>query len=347
MVSRRAGRTSRSWSSGKVPTSCLAQALPYITCPISSRSVPRLSLQFPLLLLRLFSFLLRYSRSHPGHRVAIILTHFSTFPFAWIAPQCVWYCFNQDVEWMFVKAGLRRVLLRWFILATSRRSRVITTNAYVEGLYEREGIRAFARLSIWASKFWLTTDARGARDIDVVMLLRRGHMKRLDLYVDILKRIKLEGFTTLMITPDADIFEDCKHLVTHSVLRPSDQELRKIYQRAKVFLLLSDTEGFSLPPLEAMGSGCVPLCRDSGGPRSYMTGAMAANLISLELPTPAIVDILARLLDRPEALLVLSEAATEVFVQGAETSLRVRDECFATLTNAFRGSHDDDPPGGV
>jgi len=46
---------------------------------------------------------------------------------------------------------------------------------------------------------------------------------------------------------------------------PPQEEIPKIYQRAKVFLKLSESEGFSLPVLEAMASGCIVITKDMGG----------------------------------------------------------------------------------
>lgn len=46
---------------------------------------------------------------------------------------------------------------------------------------------------------------------------------------------------------------------------PAQEEIPGIYQRAKKFIKLSKTEGFCLPILEAMASGCVVYTRPMGG----------------------------------------------------------------------------------
>jgi len=46
---------------------------------------------------------------------------------------------------------------------------------------------------------------------------------------------------------------------------PPREEIPKIYQRAKVFIKLSNSEGFCLPALEAMASGCLVITKDMGG----------------------------------------------------------------------------------
>lgn len=51
---------------------------------------------------------------------------------------------------------------------------------------------------------------------------------------------------------------------------PSLNQIRSIYSRSLVWLLASASEGFPLPPLEAMACGCVVVATDCGGPRDYI-----------------------------------------------------------------------------
>jgi len=309
--------------------SCGSVPVEYLSSFSAKRSFA--AIQIPVLLARFFLLLRQLERQDEMHGIVLFLTHFSTFPFAWLAPKLEWFCFNQDVEWMFVREGILRSVLRWFILATSRRSRVFTTNAYVESLYQQEGIRPVGRLSIWASSEWLTSGVSQSRQIDVVMLLRRGHMKRLDLYIEALSLMKREGLSSLVVTPDEEIFALVTKGGSQCMLRPTNESLANIYQRSKIFLLLSDTEGFALPPLEAMGSGCVPLCRDSGGPRCYMTGPLATNLIPLDATTAQICATIQTLLGDTENLRRLSEIAREHFEAGYALTASERTERIASL----------------
>lgn len=45
----------------------------------------------------------------------------------------------------------------------------------------------------------------------------------------------------------------------HFVEEPSDQELHYMYQNALTTLYLSNSEGYGLPPLEALAAGCLPI----------------------------------------------------------------------------------------
>lgn len=55
--------------------------------------------------------------------------------------------------------------------------------------------------------------------------------------------------------------------------RISDDRLRKLYSEADIFLFPSWTEGFGLPPLEAMACRCSLVSTDVGGIRNYTPAA--------------------------------------------------------------------------
>lgn len=289
-------------------------------------------IQYPLLLLYFLRYVFVQTSPARGHRNALILTHFSTFPLAWLTPHLNWYCFNQDIEWMFVSYGWKRTLLRKLILATSRRADVITTNGYISGLYRGEGVQPMGQASIWPPKSWLSGELRAERDIDVVMFLRRGRMKRLDLYLEILPRMNEVGISSAVVTPDCEIQTAVAGCAGYCVLFPTNEEIRQLYGRSKIFLLLSETEGFGLPPLEAMGSGCVPLCRDSGGPRCYMDGPFADYLIPLNAPSSEILRRLQTLLADPVRLSKLSLESKLRFEAGLASTNLERRACITTLS---------------
>lgn len=49
------------------------------------------------------------------------------------------------------------------------------------------------------------------------------------------------------------------------ITNPPQEEIPLIYRRSKIFIKLSKSEGFCLPILEAMASGCLVITRDMGG----------------------------------------------------------------------------------
>lgn len=114
-----------------------------------------------------------------------------------------------------------------------------------------------------------------------------------------------DGLTTLQVarqqvsTLEADIFgvypapKDLPSWMRYH-RNPPQPKLRQLYSNAAIFLAPSWTEGWPLPPAEAMMSGCALVATDIGGHREYCIagqtallnepkepGAMAHNLIKL------------------------------------------------------------------
>ncbi len=309
--------------------------------PLVSRALQ----QLPAVTLA-FRRLLSSMRAVSDRRVHLLLGHFSTYPLAWVAPSLPRICFNQDMEWLFVPAGSRRTLLKASILRTNRRSTVVTTNAYVSETYRAAGVRPLGQASIWADPQWLGSAAFRARDIDVLMLLRSSKIKRLDLYLEALKLFRARtALRIAVITPDTSIAELVRQEVSELHLRPSDDEMKELFARSHVFLLLSDVEGFGLPPLEGMGSGCVPVCRDSGGVRCYMRDDFAELLFSPETDLAEIVDEIARRLG--SGALPSAETAQRAFVDGLEASRTSRRECIRRLQDLIAGTAPAAEPTGI
>jgi glycosyltransferase involved in cell wall biosynthesis len=94
-----------------------------------------------------------------------------------------------------------------------------------------------------------------------------------------------------------------------------------LYSRSKIFLLLSESEGFGLPPLEAMGAGCVPVCRDAGGPQSYMLDSLGDLLLPLSMSIQDICLKLLVILNDPVALQNYSDTSRRIFQQGETRAL--------------------------
>jgi glycosyltransferase involved in cell wall biosynthesis len=89
---------------------------------------------------------------------------------------------------------------------------------------------------------------------------------------------------------------------------PSQAQLRALYNRAAIFVAPSWTEGWPLPPAEALTSGCALLCTDIGGHREYAVDEVTALMSPARDPHR-----LARQLQR---LLVDAELRQKLVLQG-------------------------------
>lgn len=230
--------------------------------------------QLPVLIYR-FS---RWRQQRARNMSAVVFTHYATLPMACLVPRSRRFFFVQDLEWNFVGNGLLSSVLRWFVLWIYRSGQIISANAYLSRRLTEEGLRVALQVPIWADSAFLSSDAT-VIDIDFAMVLRKGDHKRLDLYLHFIELAKAHGLRVAAITPEEEIAHKVRDEVTEVLLRADLLTMRALYARTACFIHLSDHEGFGLPPLEAMGAGCIPICRDSGGVRAFMLDGPAANLL--------------------------------------------------------------------
>jgi glycosyltransferase involved in cell wall biosynthesis len=86
---------------------------------------------------------------------------------------------------------------------------------------------------------------------------------------------------------------------------PAQSELRRIYNSASIFLAPSLSEGWGLPPCEAMMCGTSVVATDIGGHREFCTDGETALLVAAGAPG-TIVDAVVNLIDNPELRLRLA-----------------------------------------
>jgi glycosyltransferase involved in cell wall biosynthesis len=80
---------------------------------------------------------------------------------------------------------------------------------------------------------------------------------------------------------------------------PEQEELRRIYNRASIFLAPSHSEGWGLPPCEAMMCGAAVVATDIGGHREFCTDGETAMLVPAKSPE-SIAQAVGKLLGDPE-----------------------------------------------
>ena len=259
--------------------------------------------QLPVIAVRFY----RRARTQAGDLqpsgVRWIFTHYATLPLSLLVPRAQRWYFVQGLEWQFLgQRTLANRLLKRFMLFAYRRGTVISANAYLTQQLRLHGVAVAAEAPIWANERYAVVPGK-ARDIDVVMMLRKGMPKRLDLYRLFISTIMRQSphIRLAIITPEDEIAMAVRKDIATCLVRPDLPEMAALYSRSRLFVFLSEHEGFGLPPLEAMGAGCVPISRDCGGVRSYMTGPLEALIVPLDSDVDAIVDrVLSLLADEPQ-----------------------------------------------
>ena len=284
--------------------------------------IARAPVELPLLLWRFA----RWLRSRRGERGGFVFTHYATLPLALLVARRQRYFFVQDLEWNFIGNGVLAAVLRRIVLGFYRTGRIVSANSYLTECLRREGLDVALQAPIWADPGFAAQGV-SVRDLDFVMVLRKGAHKRLDLYRRFMSLARQRGLRVAAITPEDEIAALADGEANELLLRPDAAEMKTLYGRSKCFIHLSEHEGFGLPPLEAMGSGCVPICRDSGGVRAFMQrGALEDNLLPLDVPLEAVFDHAARVVDDQQAWQRLSSQARERFDTGLRAVVQARDQ---------------------
>lgn len=118
----------------------------------------------------------------------------------------------------------------------------------------------------------------------------------------------------------------------HFVEGPSDQELHYLYQNALTTLYLSDSEGYGLPPLEALAAGCLPIARLVTGLndslRGYSHGLDAKSSLQ---------DISNKILEFRELnpTMYREEVISNQRAMNHQLSMRLGDEYYTVLHDAW------------
>jgi glycosyltransferase involved in cell wall biosynthesis len=90
--------------------------------------------------------------------------------------------------------------------------------------------------------------------------------------------------------------------------RPPQERIRKIYAAADIWLCASTTEGFALPPLEAMACRCPVVCTRCGGPEDFVEDGYNGFLVDVG-DAAGMADRLVRLLRDHRLLKCMSDQA--------------------------------------
>jgi glycosyltransferase involved in cell wall biosynthesis len=89
--------------------------------------------------------------------------------------------------------------------------------------------------------------------------------------------------------------------------QPTQEELRRIYNRISIFLAPSHSEGWGLPPCEAMMCGAAVVATDIGGHREFCTNEETALLVPAKDPAAMALSA-ARLIDDHELRLRIARS---------------------------------------
>ncbi|MCF8007983.1 MAG: glycosyltransferase [Methylovulum sp.] len=181
----------------------------------------------------------------------------------------------QDMDWRGVKQPFGLFIKIGAMLTLKKHQAILAANPYLANEIRLMGNHVIGQLKLGISKIFLDKNieiAAQKRDIDFLFIGRPQGRKRLSFYIEWIKFIisMKQNIKIIAVSQDKDVLTSLNKLPGIQVCQPlNDLELKKLYKRSRFFLLASSFEGFALPPLEAMGSGCIPVITECGGPSVY------------------------------------------------------------------------------
>ncbi len=150
------------------------------------------------------------------------------------------------------------------------------------------------------------------RRADMVLAIGRSNpLKNLPLTIEAWRA--LGDRSEIGERPELCLFGIEPELATDQGMRhvesPSDEQVNELFNQATVFVQTSTHEGFALPPLEAMATGCPVVCTDAHGNRDFCVDG--ENCLMPEPERDPVCAALARVLVDPALRERLGRAGEE------------------------------------
>jgi len=181
--------------------------------------------------------------------------------------------------------------------------KITISNWLAETMREAYGAEALSLIRNGVDLSLFSARERGRNEHPTVgMLYSSSYLKGCDVSLCALKLVQQEKPGIRLVSfgggpgaPELIISEESEY---HH--QPPQDEIRDIYAKCDVWVCGSRTEGFHLPPLEAMACRCPVVSTKVGGPADIIEDGWNGYLVDVE-DSDALADRLVRVLNLPEA----------------------------------------------
>jgi glycosyltransferase involved in cell wall biosynthesis len=216
--------------------------------------------------------------------------------------------FIQDVESKY-KGGPGSILNKLCLLTYRHNDHAVAANKYLAGALERISAKPFRYINIGLSEqFFVPGPAGAEKAFDVLYFLRAEPWKQKDVFFSLLKDLRKirPDLRTLCVSQDEQLLQVAAEAGCSTVKPRDDSSLIAAIDSAKVMVMTSSLEGFSLPPLECMARGVPAVTLECGGPSSYIRNGSNSYIVD----DPAgLVDKTQYLLSHCNEYAIMSSAA--------------------------------------
>lgn len=177
----------------------------------------------------------------------------------------------HDLRWQNTRGALSRAYRKWDLARSVARSRSLVC---ISARTHADLVSMFPAAQERASVAWLGPGlARRDEDTTLVerepgvaLLVGGAPHKRNELAAQVLADPSVTRVKHVIGVGVSDevraTLEECDQLTAEWHYGISDDHMRDLYARAEYFVLLSRSEGFGLPYIEALSSGCVVIAAD-------------------------------------------------------------------------------------
>ncbi len=138
------------------------------------------------------------------------------------------------------------------------------------------------------------------KKFSVLMPLRTGEMKGAKYGIECAEKIH-KSYLDIEIMAFGNYPKDSVPEFIEYHYLPNDNDILSLYRRSSVFVLPSLLEGMSLPPLEAMASGCAVVSSDCIGVRVYLINEHNGLLVP-RADSEALFNAVRRLYENPDLM---------------------------------------------
>lgn len=180
--------------------------------------------------------------------------------------------FIQDVESKY-KGKLGSVLNYLCLWTYRHNTHSVAANKYLASALDRITRRPFRYINIGLSKlFFSQAPSVLQKSHDLLYFLRAEPWKQKEVFFELLVELRKDrpALSVLCVSQDELLLETAAEAGCFTAKPKDDLSLIAAIDSAKLMVMTSSLEGFSLPPLECMARGVPAVTLECGGPSSYI-----------------------------------------------------------------------------
>ena len=300
---------------------------------------------YPFYFIRIF---LHLCLIYPDYQ--IVLTHYSTYPFVFLAIFRPVSIFLQDIEWFFVSNRIFQFLIKSIVLSSLfASSSVIFANLYLfdfftnhhrlPGVPQKSFLYPVPSFPLDGYPEAQICDS-SLEETSILVVAKQGNHKCFDDYIHLSRAFSSFSssshfkFNLTVVTPSRLFSFFTSNSFVDVIPFQSKESFLVLLAKSHFFISLSHHEGFGINPLDSILCRCLPILRHNGGCSNFLQSDFP-GLLPNDASVESVLDHLAYLdnLRRvsPNVFLSILDKAHDAVVEYLNNSLVLRDNFFRSF----------------